>query len=103
MDNELNERLNTIEKMLSDNNAMLIKLRKSQKNATRMRVVYWILVIILCVGSIYFVAPYLGQLGAIYGIGSTNNPASPDSGTSSTNTTLTKLLNQYEASQKTTQ
>jgi hypothetical protein len=82
MDQDIKDRLDRIEKLASDNNRILAKMRRAQKNAAYRTGIYWL---------IYFVMPYLTQLGASYGIGN---------GTSGS--TLTNLLNQYEASQKTT-
>ena len=96
MDTELNDRLARIEEMVSDNNAMLSKMRRAQKNAAYMRIVYWLVIIGLAVVSIYFIMPYLGQLGAAYGIGNTNN----NDTAATSNATLTKLLNEYQAGQK---
>ncbi len=96
MDQELSDRLSKIEKIVSDNNAMLSKMRRAQKNAAYMRILYWLVIIGLAVVSIYFIMPYLGQLGAAYGIG-----GSTDS--SSTTSTLSNLLKQYEDTQKAAQ
>ncbi len=96
MDTEINERLDRIEKMVSDNNRMLGKLRQGQKNAIYMRLVYWVIIIVLGIVSLYFITPYLGQLGAAYGIGNTNN----NDTAATSNATLTKLLNEYQAGQK---
>jgi preprotein translocase subunit SecY len=93
MDQELADRLNLIEKTVQDNNRMLQKMRKSQKNAAYMRIVYWLIIIILIIASMYFIVPYISNLGSSYGIGS----GSSVSGASST---LTNLINQYQAGKK---
>jgi hypothetical protein len=91
MDQDIKDRLDRIEKLASDNNRILAKMRRAQKNAAYRTGIYWLIIIIIAIASFYFVMPYLTQLGASYGIGN---------GTSGS--TLTNLLNQYEASQKTT-
>jgi hypothetical protein len=100
MDKEIADRLDRIEKMVSDNNRMLSKMRKSQKNAAYWRIVYWLIIIGITIASLYFVVPYLSQLGASYGIGSstTGSTASP-----STLSSAEALLKQYETTQKTSQ
>ncbi len=93
MDQELSERLDRIEKMLSDNNRMLAKMRRSQKNAAYRTLLYWIVIIGLTIASFYAVIPYIKSLGASYGIGT-------GSGADSTSTSITNLINQYEAGKK---
>ncbi len=100
MDQEVFDRLDRIEKLVSDNNRMLVKMRKAQKNAAYWRIVYWLVIIGLTVASFYFVMPYISQLGASYGIGTSTTPSTTSSSTLSS---AEALLKQYEASQKTTQ
>ncbi len=69
MEQEVQARLDRMEKMISDNNVMLKKMRHSQKNAFYMRIAYWVVIIILGIVSISFITPYLTQLGAAYGVG----------------------------------
>jgi hypothetical protein len=71
MEPELQARLDRMEKMISDNNAMLKRTRQAQKNAFYMRIAYWLLIIILGIVSLSFISPYLTQLGAAYGVGTT--------------------------------
>jgi hypothetical protein len=87
MNEEINDRLIAIEKMVNDNNQLLVKMRRAQKNAAYVRMGYWAILIIATIASFYFVQPYISQLGAAYGLGS-----STDSNTVNT------LLKQYEAS-----
>jgi hypothetical protein len=94
MDPEINQRLDQIEKVVADNNAMLVKMRKAQKNAAY-------------VVSFYYIEPYLTQLGAAYGIGpgatATSTTTNPDGSTTTSPTdtaSVLSLLKQYEASQK---
>lgn len=89
--------------MVSENNAMLSKMRRAQKNAAYLRVVYWLVIIGLTIVSIYFIMPYLSQLGAAYGIGNSDTAPATSATSPSTANTLTNLLKQYEASQKTAQ
>jgi hypothetical protein len=96
MDQEINDRLNRIEKMVSDNNRMLTRMRRAQKNAAFMRIVYWLVIIGLFVASYYLIQPYISQFAASYGIGS-------NSSAQSNNSTITSFIKQYQASQKTTQ
>lgn len=98
MDQELNDRLNKIEKTVSDNNRMLTRMRRTQKNAAFMRIVYWVIIIGLFIASYYFVQPYISQFAATYGIG-TNSSAPSSTGTTATDaSTVMNLIKQYEAS-----
>ena len=66
MDQETNDRLTRIEKMVSDNNRMLSKMRRAQKNAAFMRVVWGIIVIGLIIWAYQFIKPYLAQIESAY-------------------------------------
>jgi hypothetical protein len=99
MDQELNERLIRIEKMMGDNNRMLSDMRKAQKRAGYLRILYWLVIIGLTIASFYFIQPYIGQFGAAYGLGG----GSDTSESPSTLSTVSKLLEQYQDSQKTAQ
>jgi hypothetical protein len=107
MDPEINQRLDQIEKLVADNNAMLVKMRKAQKNAAYVRAFYWVVIIGLTLASFYYIEPYLTQLGAAYGIGpgatATSTTTNPDGSTTTSPTdtaSVLSLLKQYEASQK---
>jgi len=91
MDQDISNRLDRIEKIVSDNNRMLAKMRKAQKNAAYMRVIYWLIFIVIAIASWYFIQPYLASLGNTY--------SSITGGAS----TVSNLVNQYDGSQKTTQ
>ncbi len=99
MDTEINERLENIEKIVSDNNRMLTKLRSAQKNAIYWRIVYWIVILGLAIASFYAIQPYVSQFGAAYGIGSSSANATVDKGQNTT-ATLLNLVKQYQADQK---
>jgi hypothetical protein len=103
MDSELEQRLANIEKMVSDNNRMLTKMRKAQKNAAYWRLVYWAILIILTIASFYFVMPYISQLGAAYGIGGGTSTDTSATTSPSTTAQLLNLVKQYQAGQKTAQ
>ncbi len=87
MDIELEQRLRAIEKTLTENNAMLRKLRRGQKLAQATKIVYWIVLIALGFISIALIKPYISQLGASYGL---NNSA--DERTSSSTTDYSDLI-----------
>lgn len=93
MDEQLETRLANIEKLVADNNRILNKMRQSQKNAVYRRAIYWVIIIIMTIASFYFIEPYISSLGAAYGIGS-------GSSADNTSSTLTNLVQQYQAGQK---
>jgi hypothetical protein len=62
-------RLEMLEKALKENTDILIRMRSSQRIAMALRALYWIMIFLLGFGALYFVKPYLGQLGAVYGVG----------------------------------
>jgi hypothetical protein len=92
MDAELNDRLSKIEKMVSDNNRMLIKMRRAQRNAAFVRIIYWIVVLALAYGAWKLVQPYFTAI---------TNEYNTVTGKTSTDTTgLMNLIDQYTGTQK---
>ncbi|MDB5255112.1 MAG: hypothetical protein JWL92_488 [Candidatus Nomurabacteria bacterium] len=103
MDNQLEQRLANIEKLVSDNNRMLIKMRGAQKRAAYVRALYWVVIIGLTIASFYFIQPYISQFGAAYGLGGGTSTNTSDTSSPSTTQTLLNLVKQYQADQKTAQ
>lgn len=66
MDQNLEERLNTIEKKIDENHVILVRIRRVQRNAGLFRLFYWLLIIGLTAGSFYFIQPYLQQISEVY-------------------------------------
>lgn len=66
MDTNIEERLLAIEKKVTENNAILIKMRRVQRNAHLFRLFYWIIIISITAGSLYYIKPYLDQLAEMY-------------------------------------
>ena len=85
MDQQLNERLSTIEKKLDDMNAVVARMHRSQQNARNRRLLYWGVIIVLTIISYYSIKPYLEQVKEAYGFIDTS---------SSDYTELLKTLNQ---------
>lgn len=73
MDQELQKRLASIEERLEENHRILVKIRRTQRNATLFRVGYWILIILIGLGAFYFIRPFMEQIGQAYGVGSGEN------------------------------
>ena len=94
MDQELNDRLTKIEKMVSDNNRILTKMRRAQRNAAFIRVLYWIVVIVLAYGAWRVVQPYLmtvtNEYKAVTNAGNTDTSG------------LMNLIDQYTGTKNTT-
>ena len=63
-----------------ENNEMLKKIKGSQKMSNIMRWVYWIVVIVLSVGSFWLIQPYINSLQSVTG----------------DTTSLSQILNQYK-------
>jgi hypothetical protein len=71
VDPDIENRLTRIEKMVSDNNRMLGKLRAAQRRASAARALYWIAIIVLTIAAYYFIQPYLSAVTT--GVQSTQN------------------------------
>ncbi|HVT63139.1 MAG TPA: hypothetical protein VHD33_06620 [Legionellaceae bacterium] len=86
MDQELGERLQAIEKKVDDTNSVVRKLYRSNRRATAVKALYWIILIVLGVISISLIKPYIGELKDAYGLGG-------DTPSSSSPSSYTDLLN----------
>ena len=68
MDPQLDTRLKAIEEKVDQNHKILAKMRRGQQAGNVVRFLYWGFLIFAGFGAYYFIQPYLGQLGAAYGI-----------------------------------
>ena len=66
MDSQDRELLQKTFQLAEENNAMLRKMRRSMRVANAMRIVYWLIIIGLSVGALYFIQPYIDQLLQVY-------------------------------------
>ncbi|MFZ2072220.1 MAG: hypothetical protein WA101_00590 [Minisyncoccia bacterium] len=62
MDPELKQLMQANLTLTEENNRMLKHIRRSQKIASFMRFIYWIIVIGIAVGSFYFLQPYVDNI-----------------------------------------
>lgn len=62
-------RLEALEKAIAENTAILVRMRSSQRIAMALRAFYWVMIFLIGFGALYFVKPFLGQLGDVYGVG----------------------------------
>lgn len=53
-------------KCLKENNRLLLEVRKVQKRAQMVKIVYWAIIIIIGIGAYFAVSPYFTQLESIY-------------------------------------
>ena len=61
MDPESKELLQNTFELAEENNKMLRHIRRSQKIASFVRIVYWLVIVGIGVGAFYFLEPYLNQ------------------------------------------
>ncbi len=66
MDEHINERLTAIENKLEENNRILVRMRRVQRNSQLFRLFYWLVIVGLTLGAFYYIEPYLKQLTQIY-------------------------------------
>ena len=72
MDQETKQLLEESVKLSRENNEMLNKLMRSKKLNVIYRYVYWGIIIIITIGSYYFIQPYLGTLINLYSGGASD-------------------------------
>ncbi len=66
MDPVLDQRLRDIEKKLENMSGMLRSLRRAQRMASFMKLLYWAILVGLAIASFTFIKPYLEQIRGIY-------------------------------------
>ena len=66
MEPQLDQRLKAIEERISDIDKKVTKIRSAQKTAFAMKGVYWVFIILLGFGALYYVQPYIEQIKGIY-------------------------------------
>ncbi len=69
MDEEVKELREMVEETLElskENNVMLSRLRRSQKNAQMLRGLYWVFAIALAFGAYQYLSPYLKKVIDMY-------------------------------------
>jgi hypothetical protein len=66
-------------KMAEENNSILRSIRRSNRIAAAMRILYWVVIIALSVGAYYFIQPYmtlmLKSVNSLSGLSSDLNSA----------------------------
>lgn len=75
MDPEVKKLLEESIKLSKENNVLLVKIRNVQKWGQIARIFYWVLIVGMAVGALYFIKPYLGNLLNLYsgGVSGINN------------------------------
>ncbi len=75
-------------KLSQENNDILKSLRRSNRISMIIKAFYWILIIALSVGSIYFIQPFINSLAGALGV----DKESTTSGVSSTKSYAENIL-----------
>ncbi len=66
MDPDLRKKILELYDLTKENNKMLHSLRRAQRWASIMRVIYWILILGISVGAYYYIQPHLDQILGLY-------------------------------------
>ena len=66
MDPESKKLLEETFQLVSDNNKILHGIRRSQRIASFMRALYWLIIIGISIGSFYYISPYLDKILGLY-------------------------------------
>ncbi len=56
-------------RLTAENNAILKAVQRSNRMATIMRVLYWVVIIVMSFGAYYFIQPYLNMMLGLSGQG----------------------------------
>ena len=66
MDPDTKKLLEENQSVSKENNRLLLEVRKVQKRAQMIKIVYWAVIIIIGIGAYFAVSPYFTQLESIY-------------------------------------
>ncbi|MFA6514807.1 MAG: hypothetical protein WCT42_00900 [Candidatus Paceibacterota bacterium] len=66
MDPEVKQLLEENLRISKENNLLLIKVRNVQRWAQITRILYWVVIIGISFGALYYIKPYLGNLINVY-------------------------------------
>jgi len=66
MDLESEKLLKETFELVKENNLMLRKIRRGQKWASFMRIVYWLIIIGISIGAFYLLQPYVNKMINLY-------------------------------------
>jgi hypothetical protein len=72
MDQETKQLLEENLRLSKENNEMLTSLIRSKKRNAIFRAVYWSAIIVVTIGSYYFIQPYIGSVMSLYSGGATD-------------------------------
>jgi len=75
MEPEVKQLLEENLRLSKENNELLLKIHKIQKWDQIMRVGYYVVLILVALGALYFIKPFLSSLLSVYGV----DPSSLDS------------------------
>ncbi len=88
MDNEeLQKMVRETYDLTQQNNVLLKKMRRTQRQAHIWQIVYWIILIGISIGAFYYVQPYLQKVYSLYTEGLSQYNGFKDAGTNLFKTT----------------
>ena len=67
MDSVDKQKLDQALDLAEENNLMLRKMVRNMRFARLFKIVYWIIIISISLGALFFVQPYVNQILAVYG------------------------------------
>jgi len=67
MDREEKQKLDRALELAEDNNQMLRKMIRNMRWGRLFRTVYWVIIIGISIGALYYVQPYVDQVVGVYG------------------------------------
>ncbi len=63
---EESKKLDEVYELTRENHDMLKKVRRVQKNAMTVRVIYWLVIVSMAFGAFYYIKPYVESLVSVY-------------------------------------
>jgi hypothetical protein len=72
MEQDLKQLIEENLKLSKENNEILLKLYNIQKWSQILRIGYYMVLVLIAIGALYFIKPFLGNLMGIYGLDSSS-------------------------------
>lgn len=66
MDDELQESINQVKVLVEENNKMLHSIQRRARLATLWHIIYWIIIVGVSIGALYYIQPYYEQTMELY-------------------------------------
>jgi hypothetical protein len=95
MDAEDKKKLDRVLELAEENNRYIRKVRSTQKTSQMMTAIYWVVIIVVALGGLYYIQPYFKSFSSLYSSFSGGNGGLQLTGSNSEQ--IQSLINQFKS------